>query len=67
MKSSLSNLAYEWKLENGKDATLAELLYEMGIPNYESIPYEGFIHSLARGIMKANQEKGWKGGYSYKK
>ena len=67
MKEALKAIAYEWKMNNGEDAILATLLEEMEIPNYSKMDYDGFIHSLARGFMKANNEMGWKGGYSYKR
>jgi hypothetical protein len=66
LSKSLSRLAYEYRLEQGPSSTLRQFLLDMGIEAPEQIGYEGFIHTLARGFMKANAERGWRGGYSYK-
>ena len=66
MKEAIKKIAYEWKMEKGESALLKDLLEEMEIPNYSKMDYDGFIHSLARGIMIANKEMGWNGGFAYK-
>ena len=66
MKTQLKEMAYNYKMESGEEATLADFFKAMEL-DFSSLPYEGFIHSCARGFMIANKENGWKGGYSYKK
>ena len=66
MMESIKMIGYDWKIRNGESAILRDLLIEMQIPNFQTMEYKGFIHALARGIMIANKENGWKGGFSFR-